>query len=111
MSRHVNSLAHLSFCANYSSTGKPLPCKLSDPTLCVDQSLADTVYRLGNWEYSYQWRDAVNSTLYSALHYGAFVLELKDHLNKAVTGSDQIIYRSVFILHLTPHTFISIFQA
>lgn len=79
-------------------TGKPLPCNLSDHVLCVDQALADTVYRLGNWEYSFQWRDAVNSTLYSALHYGAFMLELKNNLESVINGSDRVIYRYVGFL-------------
>ena len=48
------------------------------------------MYRLGNWEYSYIYRDAVNSTLYSALKYGAWVLELKAHLEGAITGESTV---------------------
>ena len=51
---------------------------------------ADEVYRLGNWEYSYIYRDAANSTLYSALKYGAWVLELRAHLEGAITGESTV---------------------
>lgn len=65
---------------------KTLPCSVNDTSLCVTQDEADTVYRLGNWEYSYYYRDAQNSTLYSALHYGAWILELKGHLEAKIAG-------------------------
>ncbi|KAI4517788.1 phosphoglycerate mutase-like protein [Schizophyllum commune Loenen D] len=66
--------------------GKTLPCSVNDTALCVTQEEANEVYRLGNWEYSYIYRDAANSTLYSALKYGAWVLELRAHLEGAITG-------------------------
>ncbi|KAL1717692.1 histidine phosphatase superfamily [Schizophyllum commune] len=72
--------------------GKSLPCSVNDTSLCVTQEEADTVYRLGNWEYSYIYRDAANSTLYSALKYGAWVLELRDHLEGAVTGESTVAH-------------------
>ncbi|KAL1741155.1 histidine phosphatase superfamily [Schizophyllum fasciatum] len=72
--------------------GKPLPCSVNDTALCVTQEEANTVYRLGNWEYSYIYRDAANSTLYSALRYGAWMLELKAHLEDAITGKSAVKY-------------------
>jgi hypothetical protein len=48
------------------------------------------VYRLGNWEYSYLYRDAPASTTYSALKYGAWVLELKGHLQAIVSGGTKV---------------------
>lgn len=65
---------------------KSLPCSVNDTSLCVTQDEADTVYRLGNWEWSFYYRDAQNSTLYSALHYGAWILELKAHLEAKIAG-------------------------
>lgn len=53
---------------------------------------ADTVYRLGNWEYSYIFRDAPDSAAYSALRYGAFVLELKSHLTEVMQGTSELKY-------------------
>lgn len=32
---------------------KPLPCNASDPTLCVTEAMANEVFRLGEWEYSW----------------------------------------------------------
>jgi acid phosphatase len=70
--------------------GKKLPCSLNDTNVCVDQELADTVYRLGNWEYSYLWRDAPSSAMYSALHFGAWLIELKAHLQTKIDGSNPV---------------------
>nr|GAT53316.1 histidine phosphatase [Mycena chlorophos] len=66
--------------------GKPLPCSVNDTSLCVTMDEANEVFRLGNWEYSYYYRDAPASTQYSALHYGVFFLELKAHLEAAMDG-------------------------
>ncbi|TRM58993.1 histidine phosphatase superfamily [Schizophyllum amplum] len=71
---------------------KTLPCSVNDTALCVTQEEADTVYRLGNWEYSYLYRDATNSTLYSALKFGAWVLELKAHLEEVAEGKSTTKY-------------------
>jgi acid phosphatase len=73
--------------------GKHLPCSVNGTSLCVTQEEADTVYRLGNWEYSYLFRDAPDSTTYSALRYGAFILELKAHLQDKMQGQSKLKYR------------------
>ena len=58
----------------------------------VNQTLlqANTVYRLGNWEYSYLYRDSPASAQYAALRYGAWVLELKAHLQAKVKGTSKV---------------------
>ncbi|KAJ6608626.1 histidine phosphatase [Mycena sp. CBHHK59/15] len=71
---------------------KKLPCSVNDTSICVTQDEADTVFRLGNWEYSYYFRDAPNSAQYSALHYGAWFLELKAHLEAVVAGKSKTRY-------------------
>ncbi|KZO89951.1 histidine phosphatase [Calocera viscosa TUFC12733] len=73
--------------------GFPLPRNVNNTDICVDQDLANTVYRLGNWEYAYNFRLAQNSTLYSAGDYGAWILELKANLDGKVAGTNQDIYR------------------
>ncbi|KAJ9647369.1 hypothetical protein H2199_002358 [Coniosporium tulheliwenetii] len=40
---------------------KPLPCKIGVPSDCVTQEQANAVYRLGQYEYSYIYRDAPES--------------------------------------------------
>lgn len=98
--------------------GKKLPCSVNDTSLCVTQEevrtslpfflcsllyflQADTVFRLGNWEYSYQFRDAPGSAQYSALHYGAWVLELKSHLEAKIDKTSKVsnhFFKLLFIL-------------
>ncbi|KAJ3500824.1 hypothetical protein NLJ89_g9621 [Agrocybe chaxingu] len=72
--------------------GKRLPCSVNATSSCVTQEQANTVYRLGNWEYSYQFRDAPASAQYAALRYGAWVLELKAHLQAKVDGTSKVKY-------------------
>ncbi|KAK0186483.1 phosphoglycerate mutase-like protein [Armillaria mellea] len=72
--------------------GKTLPCSLNETDACVTQEEANEVYRLGNWEYSYMFRDSLNSTKFSTLTYGAWLLELKDHLQTAMGGSTTIAH-------------------
>ncbi|KAI4273306.1 MAG: hypothetical protein L6R35_006418 [Caloplaca aegaea] len=64
---------------------KPLPCNASNPSLCVTQAMADAVFRLGQYEYSYLYRDAGPRTLeYSAGSYGIWVAELAQNLRDAM---------------------------
>ncbi|KAF8915656.1 histidine phosphatase [Mucidula mucida] len=72
--------------------GFSLPCSVNDTSLCVTQDEANNVYRLGNWEYSYIYRDSANSTVYSTMVFGAWLLELKEHLNTARSGTNPIKY-------------------
>lgn len=90
---------HNSYYDNMSAKqchSKSLPCSVNDTSLCVTQDEADTVYRLGNWEWSFYYRDAQNSTLYSALHYGAWILELKAHLEAKIAGGQVCSYCLTF---------------
>ncbi|ROT40322.1 phosphoglycerate mutase-like protein [Sodiomyces alkalinus F11] len=85
--------------------GKPLPCKLlvegdgdgdgdqdqdqdEDPgqQQCITQDLADTVYRIGNWEYSHIYRDSPETLAASAATYGVWLAELAAHLRDVVDG-------------------------
>ncbi|KAI0401770.1 histidine acid phosphatase [Xylaria palmicola] len=68
---------------------KPLPCKIGDPASCVDQALADAVYRLGQWEYSHIYRDAPQSLAASVASYGVWIAELAAHLRAAVAGEEE----------------------
>ncbi|KAF7305069.1 Histidine phosphatase [Mycena kentingensis (nom. inval.)] len=72
--------------------GKKLPCSVNDTSLCVTRDEANTVFRLGNWEYSYNFRDAPDSAQYAALKYGGWFLELKGHLQAVIGGETQIKY-------------------
>lgn len=64
--------------------GKPLPC--NDTTVsCITQTLADEVYRLGNWEYSQIYRDAGAESLAASVgSFGVWIAELAAHLRCVV---------------------------
>lgn len=75
---------------------KPLPCKLVDgvnSTTCVDQTIADEVYRLGNYEYSYVYRDDPRSLAASLTSYGVWIGELTTHIREFINGTGDVIYR------------------
>jgi acid phosphatase len=52
---------------------------------------ANTVYRIGSYEYSLQWRDAPESAQYAALKFGAWMLELKGHLQDKISGKSKVL--------------------
>ncbi|KAI0121296.1 histidine phosphatase superfamily [Xylariales sp. AK1849] len=64
---------------------KPLPCN-STTNDCITQDLANTVYRLGQWEYSQIYRDSSQSLAASVNTYGVWVAELAAHLRSVVSG-------------------------
>lgn len=75
---------------------KPLPCKLVNgvnSTTCVTQTETDEVYRLGNYEYSYIYRDDPRSLAASATSYGVWIGELTTHIRDFISGKSKVIYR------------------
>jgi hypothetical protein len=72
---------------------KPLPCNINDTSSCVSQQQADTVYRLGQYEYSFIYRDSPQSLQASTASYGVFMAELADNIRAAVSGNSTVIYR------------------
>ncbi|KAH6898045.1 histidine phosphatase superfamily [Thelonectria olida] len=74
---------------------KPLPCKLvngKNSTTCIDQDLANAVYRMGQWEYSHIYRDAASSLAASSASYGVWIAELASHLRAVVEGRGDALY-------------------
>jgi len=93
---------HMSFDHYYDNLsarqchGKPLPCKLVDgvnSTTCVTQDIANEVYRLGNYEYSFIYRDDPQSLAASATSFGVWIGELTTHIRDSITGKSSVIYR------------------
>ena len=76
---------------------KPLPCRIVDGTSsmdCVTQAQADEVFRLGQWEYSYLYRDAGPQTLQASVAaYGVFVAEVAQHIRDRIAGVGGVVYR------------------
>lgn len=54
---------------------------------------ADAVFRRGEYEYSYIYRDANESLAASTGSYGVWMAELASNIRAAINGSSEIIYR------------------
>ena len=73
---------------------KPLPCNVSNPTDCVTQNMADKVYRLGEYEYSFIYRaDGPDTLLYSTEIFGVYVAELAQNIRNKLSGASQVKYK------------------
>ncbi|KAF2025641.1 histidine acid phosphatase-like protein [Setomelanomma holmii] len=72
---------------------KPLPCNINNTNACVSQAQADTVYRLGQYEYSFIHRDSPQSLQAAVGSYGVYLAELAVNIRSAVSGASSTIYR------------------
>ncbi len=72
---------------------KPLPCKIGDSTDCVTQEQANAVYRLGQHEYSYIYRDAPESLQAAVGSFGVWIAELAQNIHDHMNGKSSVIYR------------------
>ncbi|KAF1913936.1 histidine acid phosphatase-like protein [Ampelomyces quisqualis] len=72
---------------------KPLPCNTNDTTACVSQEQADSVYRLGQYEYSFIYRDSPQSLQAAVGSYGVWLAELAQNIRDAISEKSSIIYR------------------
>lgn len=80
---------------------KPLPCNITNTTDCVTMTEADEVFRLGEYEYSFIYRDSNESLPASVGSYGIWVAELAQNLRHAMgdgpssvnATSEKIRYR------------------
>ncbi|KAI9638212.1 phosphoglycerate mutase-like protein [Dioszegia hungarica] len=81
--------------ASKQSHGLPLPCSLDDRAFCIDQTHADRIYRLGNWESLHRYRGSPQSLLLSVLKMGDWITELRHNLEAAVRG-EPMLYRHNF---------------
>jgi hypothetical protein len=72
---------------------KPLPCSITSPSTCISQPQADTVYRLGQYEYSFLYRDSPQSLQASLGAYGVFLAELAQNLRDSIKGRSPVLYR------------------
>jgi acid phosphatase len=55
--------------------------------------MADEVYRLGQYEYSFIYRYAPESLLYSTEKYGVFIAELAQNIRDRISGVSSIKYK------------------
>ncbi|KAI9366022.1 histidine phosphatase superfamily [Zopfochytrium polystomum] len=71
----------------------PLPCKSSNAINCVASSDADSVFRIGQYEYSYIYRDASQSLEFARTSYGLWFSELASNIRAAVNRTSPVLYR------------------
>lgn len=77
---------------------KPLPCNINDTSNCVTTAEAEEVFRLGEYEYSFIYRDTAQSLPASTASYGVWIAELAANLRSAMTTpssseEDRVKYR------------------
>jgi hypothetical protein len=72
---------------------EPLPCNINNTETCVTQQQVDAVYRLGQYEYSFIYRDSPQSLQAAVASYGVWLAELAQNIRDAVTQKSPIIYR------------------
>ena len=66
---------------------KPLPCSAYNSSDCVTYALAEAVFKRGEYEYSFIYRDSPHSLAYSTARYGVWVAELATNLRAAMSGA------------------------
>lgn len=90
---------HMSFDHYYDNLSsrqchdKPLPCNITNPSVCVNQSIANTVYREGQYEYSYIYRNAPQSLAFATASYGVWIAELAQNLRDSISCASPMKYR------------------
>ncbi|KAF3927232.1 hypothetical protein ABW20_dc0106743 [Dactylellina cionopaga] len=72
---------------------KQLPCSQSDSDRCITQNQADFVYRMGQYEYSYIYRDMPQSLDAAVGSYGVWVAELAHNIRARISGESPVKYR------------------
>ena len=55
--------------------------------------MADQVFRLGEYEYSYIYRDALQSLQASTASFGVWIAELAQHIRDRISGASPVVYR------------------
>lgn len=75
---------------------KTLPCNVNDTSNCVSTTDAEQVFRLGQYEYSFIYRDSPQSLPASTSGYGIWIAELAQNLRDAAnhdTNKSTPLYR------------------
>ncbi|EXJ63691.1 hypothetical protein A1O7_00026 [Cladophialophora yegresii CBS 114405] len=72
---------------------KPLPCQIGNSSNCITQADAEAVFRRGQYEYSFIYRDSPSSLPASTASFGIYLAELAQNLRDAVNATSPVIYR------------------
>ncbi|PYH98080.1 phosphoglycerate mutase-like protein [Aspergillus ellipticus CBS 707.79] len=77
--------------------GYELPCRVQNQSECVTRAQADEVFRAGDWEWNYWWRNNANATRYIQLVEGLFIGEIVQHLEAVQQGTSELVYSHNFV--------------
>ncbi|KAK6498576.1 hypothetical protein TWF481_011161 [Arthrobotrys musiformis] len=72
---------------------KPLPCSVENSSHCVTQHQADAVFRLGQYEYSYLYRDSPRSLEAAVGSFGIWVAELAHNIRSSISSQGGVKYK------------------
>lgn len=89
---HLNDNFQARLCNGYN-----LPCDVNNTAECVSQAQADEVFRAGDWEWNYYWREYANSTLYIQLTEGLFIGEILAQIEGVVNGTSPLKVAHTFV--------------
>ncbi|KAI5357717.1 Putative histidine phosphatase superfamily [Septoria linicola] len=81
---------------------KALPCNVDNSSDCVTMAEAEKVFRLGEYEYSFTYRDSEQSLRASVASYGIWMGEVVQNLRHRIAVIDESDDRASSLLKLTP---------
>ena len=71
---------------------KPLPCEIGNSSNCITEADAEAVFRRGQYEYSFIYRDSPDSLPASTASFGIYMAELTQHLRNKMKGTSPVVY-------------------
>jgi acid phosphatase len=77
--------------------GYRLPCSRTDPPACVTEDEASEVFRAGDWEWNYWWRQNEDARRYIQLTEGLFLKEIAMRLETMPKEAPGRIYTHNFV--------------
>lgn len=77
--------------------GYRLPCSRKDPTACATTADADAVFRAGDWEWNYWWRQNQHASQYIQFVKGPFLQEIVTRLEAVTQGTLKRVYTHHFV--------------
>lgn len=77
--------------------GYKLPCDFTNTSNCVTEAQAEEVFRAGDWEWNYYWRNNPNVVEYIQLVQGLFIGEILTHFQEVAAKKTSTVYSHTFI--------------
>ncbi|KAL6693695.1 histidine phosphatase superfamily [Trichoderma pleuroticola] len=77
--------------------GYELPCSFTDSSKCVSKIQAEEVFRAGDWEWNYYWRNNPQAVKYIQATEGLFIGEIVSRLEAVLGKKQKYVYAHTFI--------------